>query len=307
MTIDDTWPDLDVAAWAATKKCFHLYLQMLGKLRVALSPAEPNWMFTALYLSARGVTTGTIPWHHAALEASLDVFSSEIVLARSDGESRRVPLVPVRPVADVYAAFVSALGDIGVDCTISPIPQELPDATPLDEDRRPVTYDALAVRRWFAAATASANVFARWRAHFFGRSGIQVWWGALDVALLLFNGNHVAPPLDRGYLMKYDLDAELMNAGLYFGDENNAPFFYGYVFPEPPGAAGAPMAPADASWSGSLREWVLPYDIVRAAADPAAQVRAFLDAVYAQCITAAGWDREALSYTAPPRKGGAFT
>jgi hypothetical protein len=299
MTDRIDFPDVDVARWAATKKSFHLYLQMLGKLRLALSPAQPNWLFTALYLSPRGITTGSIPWHATTVEAYLDVFSSDIVVQRSNGDAARIPLLPVRTVAEIYAALTAALEQIGVDCTITPIPQEVPDTTPLHQDRRPAAYDPDAVRRWFGAATASANIFEHWRAHFFGRTGIQVWWGALDVALLLFSGKHVTPPLDRGYLMKYDLDAELMNVGLYFGDETTAPFFYGYIFPQPAAAPTLPIAPASASWSAALGEWVLPYEVVRTAADPAGEVRAFLDAIYAQCIDAAGWDRAAHRYDAP--------
>jgi hypothetical protein len=298
---DAVWPDIDVAAWAATKKSFHLYVQMLGKLRVALSSAQPNWMFTALLLSARGITTGPLPWHGTSVEVSLDVFSSELIVERSNGASRRISLVPARSVAEIYAALQQALESLGVACTISTVPQELPDTTPLHEDRRPAAYEPRSVRRWFAAATATASVFDEWRAHFFGRTGIQVWWGALDVSLLLFNGKHVVAPTDRGYIMKYDLDAELMAAGLYYGDEKTAPFFYGYIFPQPPGAESSAMAPRAAAWSEAIKEWVLPYDAVRHASDPAVELRAFLDAIYAQCVSAAGWDRDALSYLAPKR------
>lgn len=301
MTDSTIWPDVNVAAWAPTKKTFHLYVQMLGKLRVALSPAQPNWMFTALYLSARGVTTGPIPWHGTAVEASIDVFSSEIVVQRSTGATRRIALLPVRTVAEIYTALQTALEALDVECTISPIPQEVPDTTPLHEDRRPAGYEPEAVQRWFAAAIATATIFDAWRAHFFGRTGIQLWWGALDVALMLFNGKHVPAPTDRGYLMKYDLDAELMNVGLFYGDEVTAPFFYAYIFPQPAGAEHLPIAPAAASWSDAIKEWVLPYDAVRTAADPTAELSAFLDAVYLQCFEAAGWDRGALSYDAPNR------
>ncbi len=296
------WPTWDMEAWAPTKKSFHLYAQMLGKLRVALSPSQPNWMFTALALSARGLTTGPMPWRGTSIEASLDVFSSELIVERSNGETRRVALVPVRTVAEIYAELQSALRALEVECTVSPIPQELPDTTPLDEDHRPAIYEPHAVQRWLCAATAAASFFDGWRAHFFGRTGIQVWWGALDVSLMLFNGKHAAPPTDRGYIMKYDLDAEMMNVGLFFGDEQTAPFFYGYIFPQPPGADALPIAPASASWSGTMKEWVLPYEAVRTAAEPAAELRAFLEAIYVQCSAAAGWDRAALSYAAPKRQ-----
>jgi hypothetical protein len=296
------WPDVDVAAWAATKKSLHMYVQMLGKLRVALSPAQPNWMFTALSLSARGLTTGPMPYHGNSVEASLDVFSSELLVERSNGNSRRIALVPVRTVAAIYAELTAALEALEVDCTISPVPQEVADTTPFHADSRPAQYDPDAVRRWFAAATATAGIFDEWRSHFFGRTAIALWWGALDVALLLFSGKHVTAPTDRGYLMRYDLDAELMNVGLYYGDEKTAPFFYGYIYPQPPDAEMLPMAPAAAAWSMEIKEWVLPYDAIRFAADPAAELRAFLDAIYLHCVTNGGWDREAHSYDAPKRR-----
>ena len=299
MTGPAVFPVVNVDLWSATKKCFHLYLQMLGKVRLALSPAQPNWMFTALHLSARGVTTGTIPWRGTSIEAFLDVFSSEIIVQRSNGDVARVKLLPARTVAEIYAELTSALVAIGVECAITTVPQELPDTTPLHLDDRPGSYEPEAVLRWFSAATAASGIFEVWRAHFFGRTGIQVWWGAFDVALLLFSGKRVPPPTDRGYIMKYDLDAELMNVGLYFGDESTAPFFYGYIFPQPPAPSALHIAPASASWSATLGEWVLPYETVRTAPDPAAELGAFLDAIYGHCIASAGWDSDAHRYDSP--------
>jgi hypothetical protein len=301
MKDDAIWPDLGVARWAASKKQFHLYLQMLGKLRVKLSPTEPNWMFTALYLGAHGITTGPMPWREGSVQASLDVFASQLSIEMSDGRAQRIALLPARTVAEIWDDLHAALTALGVAVTLLPIPQEVPDLTPMNEDRRPGAYDPTPVQRWFHAATATATVFAEWRDHFFGRSGIQLWWGACDIALLLFNGKHAQPPMDRGYLLRYDLDAEMMNAGLYPGDDANAPFFYGYIYPEPAGAAQLAIAPAAAAWSSTLREWVLPYEAVRMSEDPAAMLRTFLDSIYESCISAAGWDRAALSYDPPKR------
>lgn len=295
------WPDLAVAAWAPTKKNLHLYTQMLGKLRLALSPPQPEWTFTALLLAARGFTTGPLPWHGRSVQATLDVLSSELIVDSSDGRSRRIALVPARTVAEIFDDFQVVLRALDVHATLSPIPQEVADVTPFDEDRRPAEYDAAAAERWFRVVNATAGVFERARSRFFGRSSIQLWWGALDFALLLFNGNHVAPPAGRGYLLRYDLDAEMLNVGLFPGDAASAPFFYGYIFPQPDGAATLPVAPAGAVWSETIREWVLPYDAVRAADDPAATLTAFFDSLYALCGTAAGWDLTHLSYVPPPR------
>src|SRR5580658_1359414 len=181
-------------------------------------------------------------------------------------------------------------------------PQEVAETTPFDLDRRPAEYDPAAAQRWFTAMTTIAGVFDRWRANFFGRTGIQLWWGAFDLALLLFSGKHALAPTDRGYLRRYDLDAEMMNVGFYPGDAaTSTPFFYGYIYPHPTGCEARPIEPAGATWSTRLGEWVLPYDAVRTAADPAATLSAFLDAIYERCSTDGGWDRQALSYQHPPR------
>jgi hypothetical protein len=295
------WPDLSIASWAATKKSLHLYAQMLGKLRVALSPPQPEWMHTALLLTARGMTTGPMPWHGRSVQATLDVLSSAIVIESSDDRSRRIALVPARPIADVFGELRVALRALDIDVPISPIPQELADVTPFDEDRRPAAYDPRAVGRWFRVVSAVNGVFEVARSRFFGRTGIQIWWGALDFALLFFNGKSVAPPRDRGYIMRYDLDAEMLNVGFYPGDDATAPFFYGYIFPQPEGAPNAAIAPPEAAWSESIREWVLPYEALRASADPAAGLLAFIDALYAQCGALAGWDLDAFRYVPPTR------
>ena len=299
-TIDSGWPDLTFTTWADTKKSLHLYAQMLGKLRLALSPHQPNWMFTALALCARGVTTGAMPWGDRSVQATLDVFASEIVLELSDGRSQRIALVPSRPVAEIFAELRAGLNALGINAILTTTPQEVADVTPFDEDRRPSAYDPEAVRRWFSVTTAVAGIFDEWRAHFFGRSGIQLWWGALDLSLMLFSGRHVDAPTDRGYLLRYDLDAELLNVGFYPGDEANPrPMFYGYIYPQPAGCATIELGVPDAFWSQQLGEWLLPYDAVRAAADSRATIVAFLDALYRTCGSAAGWDAQALSYARP--------
>ena len=298
---DSGWPDIDAPGWASTKKALHLYTQMLGKIRVALSPAQPNWMFTPLLFTAHGVTTGAVPVGGVAVEGILDVFTSEIVVRTSRGDERHIGLMRASNVAEVYRALLASLDELKISCLISPVPQEIPDTTPLPEDTRPVAYEPRDAQRWFRAAISAAGVFERWRSHFFGRSGVQLWWGAFDVAVVLFNGKHASPPTNRGYLMRYDLDAELMNAGLYFGDEKTKPFFYGYIYPQPAEAPAIIVSPREASWSTTFSEWVLPYDAVRVADDPEATLRAFLDSIYEVCVSKAGWNRADLSYDAPKR------
>jgi hypothetical protein len=294
------WPDVDVSLWAGTKRSLHLYSQMLGKIKLAVAPVEPNWMFTALHLSPRGLTTGTIPWRGSSFDVLIDVFSSEIIVSRSNGARAEVPLLPRRRVAEVYSDLKAALESLGIACEISTIPQEISDTTPLDQDQRISEYDPGESPVWFAATTAVSGVFNTGRQHFFGRAGLQFWWGGFDVALILFSGRHVPAPTDRGYIMEYDLDAELMNVGLYYGDAQTPPFFYGYIYPEPKSAESLPIAPAQASWSSAFNEWVLPYQAVRESPDPVAMLRSFIDAIYDLCFSAAGWRRDEFLYRLPP-------
>jgi hypothetical protein len=297
---NDAWPELDYAAWAPTKTSLHRYAQMLGKLRLALAPHQPNFTFTSLALTARGFATGLMPYGAHALQVSVDVFDAEMIVETSDGRERRIALSAPCTVARAYAEFLAALADLGVDVELSPIPQEVADQTPLDTDERPAAFDAAAAQRWLTVMTATNAVFDSWRAHFFGRNSIQLWWGAFDFALLLFSGKHVDAPADRGYLLKYDLDAEMMNVGFYPGDDANPPIFYGYIYPQPATCSTLPIAPEGAAWSSAAGEWILPYAVLRAHADPAAALTTFLDAIYDACGGASGWDRNQLTYMPPP-------
>jgi hypothetical protein len=294
------WPPLDLAAWAPTKRSLHLYAQMLGKLRLALAPPQPNFTFTSLALTPRGFGTGAMPVAFRSLTASVDLFDATMVLEASDGRVERIALGEPRTVAGVFADLHAALRALDVDVTLSPVPQEVPDTTPLDTDERPAVFDTNDARRWHDAMTATSAIFERWRAHFFGRMSVQLWWGAFDFALLLFSGKHVDAPADRGYLLKYDLDAEMMNVGFYPGDDANPASFYGYIYPQPAACADLQIMPAAAIWSTQLGEWILPYEAVRTSADPEATLRAFLDAIYGLCGSVSGWDHAALRYVPPP-------
>jgi hypothetical protein len=300
MTTEPPWPALELASWAPTKRSLHLYAQMLGKLRLALAPHQPNFLFTSLAHTPRGFTTGAMPCGFHSLQASVDVFAAEMILQTSDGRERRIALEAPRTVAQVFAELHGALAALDVTVALSPAPQEIADLTPFDADDRPAVFEPRDAQRWLAVIAAANAVFDRWRAHFFGRTAIALWWGAFDFALLLFSGKHVTAPKDRGYLFEYDLDAEMMNVGFYPGDAANPAAFYGYIYPQPAGCSTMPIAPEQAAWSDALGEWILPYEAVRASADPEALLRAFLDAIYGVCGTGAGWDRAQFTYVPPP-------
>ncbi|HEY3317774.1 MAG TPA: DUF5996 family protein [Coriobacteriia bacterium] len=296
----EEWPELPYAEWAATKKTLQMYAQMLGKARIALEPPQPEWLATCLYLNARGLTTGPMPWGTSSVELTLDVYDSTLSVVMSDGRARAVPLGVGRCVADVYADFQAALAELGVVADIWTKPQEIGDTTPFPENRHDCTLDAAQAQRFHRVLTACYGVFDEWRSTFFGRTGMQFWWGAFDLGILRFSGRHAEAPEDRGYIMRYDLDAEFVNAGFWPGDDDNpAAAFYAYIYPQPPGCEVAPVEPEHAGWVEQMGEWMMPYDAVRTSPNPRRAILDFLNSVYGVATTIGGWDVLDYEYTPP--------
>jgi hypothetical protein len=298
------WPPFEHARWAPTKRTLHLIAQLLGKVRLALAPRQPNFLFAALFMAPNGLTTGPIPVGARLIELQLDVFYPRVVLLSSDGRRLEIAFAELPTIAAIYRALLDALKELEVDVELSPIPQEIADQTPLDRDENPPSWIPDHARTWLTVMSSTQAVFDRWRAHFFGRTALQLWWGALDLALLLFSGKHVPPPLNRGYLSQYDLDAEMMNAGVYPGDAANEPFYYGYIYPEPAECSEIVIAADGTQWSEQFREWILPYSVVRQADQPEELLRSFLDGIYDTCGQAAHWNSDEYTYTPPPLRHG---
>ena len=299
-TTVNPWQPLPYTEWAPTKNTLQMCTQMLGKARLALTPALPEWLHACLYLDARGFGTGAMPWGGSVVEMGIDVFDSTMWIHVSDGQRRSIALAPNRCVADVWADFHAALVDLGIDIDIWEKPQELADTTPFSENCHDCQIDPEHAQRFFRVLAAIDGVFEEFRSTFFGRSGIQFWWGAFDFAVMLFNGKHDMPPDDRGYIMRYDLDAEMMNAGFWAGDDNTpSPGFYAYLSPRPDGCEFVPIEPVHAGWVEAMGEWLMPYEAVRTCNDPQQAILDFLGSVYRVATTMGGWDGLDLSYTLP--------
>jgi hypothetical protein len=299
--ISEAWPELPYEEWAPTKKTLQMCAQMLGKLRLALAPPQPEWLHTCLYLDARGFTTGAMPWASHVITAGIDVFDSALWIDMSDGRRSTVSIGPNRCVAEIWDDFHALLADLEIAVDIWEKPQELADTTPFSENRHDCTFDSAHARRFHRLLCTIDGVFEEFRSTYFGRSSIQYWWGASDFAVLLFTGKHLDAPDDRGYIMRYDLDAEHLNAGFWPGDDN-APHagFFGYLVPRPDGCEVAPMEPGHAGWVEAMGEWIMPYEAVRTCDDPRGAVLDFLRSVYRVAVESGGWDAAAFTYTAPP-------
>lgn len=298
--MENAWPELHYEDWAPTKKTLQMCSQILGKTRLALAPPQPEWLNACLYLDARGFTTGAMPVGERVACAGIDLFDSTMWVTTSDGRRSEVKLGSGKCVADVWNEYTSASAELGIEAPLWEKPQELDDTTSFSANRHDCTLDSVQAQRFHRLLCTIDGVFEEFRAQFFGRSSIQFWWGAFDFAVLLFTGEKLVAPDDKGYIMRYDLDAVHLNAGFWPGDDN-APgaSFYGYLVPRPDGCETAPIRPSHASWVEAMGEWILPYDAVRECDDPRKALLDFLGSVYEVAVTLGGWDAEAFEYTPP--------
>lgn len=300
MAAIDEWPDLPYEEWAPTKKTLHMCTQMLGKARLALAPPQPQWLHSCLYLSPRGFSTGPMPTGPRTVSMGIDLFEPALWLRTSDGRTASVPLAAGRCVAEIWAGFKHAQGQLGLHLEMWEKPQELPDTTPFSENTHDCTIVPEQAQRFHRLLSIVNGVFEEFRSEFFGRTGVPFWWGSFDLAVLLFSGKKAVAPEDRGYIMRYDLDAEHMNAGFWPGDDASPHAgFYAYLVPQPPDCASAPIQPEHAGWVEAMGEWMMPYEAVRSCPDPRRALLDFLRSVYRVACTEGGWDGRAFEYARP--------
>ncbi|HYD76339.1 DUF5996 family protein [Ramlibacter sp.] len=294
------WPPLPLAGWRDTLATLHMWTQIVGKTRLALAPMENHWWQCTLYVSERGLSTSPMPAGARLLVVEFDFVDHRLVLRTGDGESRQFALAP-QSVARFYAQYRQALDELGVELRIHARPSEVEVAIPFAEDEQHSAYDRDAVQRWWRATIQADRVFKRYRSSFTGKqSPVHFFWGSFDLAVTRFSGR-TAPRHPGGapncpdYVMVEAYSHECCSAGFWpGGGPVDEAAFYAYAYPEPPGYATAPVAPAAAAYHPQAREFVLPYEAVRTAADPDATLLQFLHSTYEAAASRGHWDRVTL-------------
>ena len=296
----EAWPALPLDAWQDTYATLHLWTQMVGKTRLALSPAENHWWHVALYVTPRGLSTSPIPHGDETFEVAFDFIDHQLAVRTSDGRTASMPLAP-RTVADFWRDYVALLASLGIHAQIRPIPAELPEVIPFAEDRVHASYDPDAAERCWRAMVQVDRVLKRFRGQFLGKSSpVHFWWGAFDLACTRFSGR-TAPRHPGGipnlpdYVAVEGYSHECISAGWWPGGNGvDEPSFYAYAYPEPEGCPEAEVRPAAAHYHMGLHEWILPYEAVRTAPDPDAALLDFLQSTWAAAADLGGWDRASL-------------
>ena len=295
-----TWPELPLEAWSNTCATLHRWTQIVGKIRMVQTPWINHSWHVTLYVTARGLTTSPIPYGTRTFQIDFDFVDHRLVIETGEGLVRAIALRP-RAVADVYAEIFAALRELGLDVRIHPVPNELPDATPLDTDREHAAYDPEYANRFWRVLSQSHRVFTVFRARFLGKcSPVHFFWGSCDLAVTRFSGRR-APQHPGGVPHLPDAVAreayshEVSSCGFWpGGDALPMPVFYAYAYPEPDGFREAAIAPASASYNATLREFLLPYDEVRTAAAPDEVLLSFLQSTYEAAADLGRWSRSDL-------------
>jgi Family of unknown function (DUF5996) len=293
------WPDLPYPAWRETVATLQLWTQIVGKIRLSLTPWLNHGWQVPLYVSARGLATSPIPVGHEILEIEFDFLRHQLVARTSRDEERALPLKP-QTVADFYHQVVGLLKEIGIDAAIHEMPNEISDPIRFSEDRTHAAYDAVAAHRFWRALVQVDRVFKLFRSGFLGKaSPVHFFWGSFDLAVTRFSGRPA--PLHPGgvpglpdAVTREAYSHEVSSAGFWPGNEAlPQAAFYSYAYPEPPGFRDRAVTPG-ATFNATFGEFILPYDTVRTAEDPDALLLDFLATTYTAAADAAGWDRAAL-------------
>ncbi|HYX69214.1 MAG TPA: DUF5996 family protein [Terriglobales bacterium] len=295
----DAWPALPFASWKETWATLHMWLQMVGKVRLGLTPLVNHWWNVALYLSPRGLTTSAMPCGERALEIEFDFLDHQLLLRASDGAARRIALAP-RSVADFYREFMAALKSMGVQVKIWAMPVEIPDPIPFERDTVHASYDPQAAHSFWRILLSSEEVLDQFRARFLGKcSPVHFFWGGCDLAVTRFNGRRAPERQDPDpilrKIMREAYSHEVLSAGWWPGSlQFPDPAFYAYAAPEPAGFAQQSVRPPQAGYNKELGEFILLYEDMRRAPSPSAALLEFLESTYEAGATTGRWDRAAL-------------
>ena len=288
---DGAWPELPYEAWRTTRDTLHMYLQIVGKVRLALAPMEPQWAQVPLYVTARGLNTSPIPHPAGIFDIDVDFVDHVVAVRTVGGSVKRVRLEPPRSVADFYAELMGALADAGVPVTITELPSEVSDPIPFPDDVEHTSYESEYATRFWRALVSVDAVMKEHRARFRGKtSPVEFFWGTFDLAYMLFSGRPADPPPGADMITRLAADAELVCLGFWPGDARlNEAAFFAYTFPHPEGIERAQVGPGAASWRAEMGEFILPYEAVRTAADPRRALLDFLESTSRAGAGLAGW------------------
>jgi hypothetical protein len=291
----ECWPTLPLDSWKDTYATLHMWAQMLGKVRLGLTPLVNHWWNVPLYVTACGLTTSRIPSGQRAFELWFDFKRHQLVLETTDGILKTLPLAP-RSVAEFYGEFMGMLRSAGIEVKIWRMPVEVPNPIAFDQDRAHCSYDPAAVEKFWRILLSVDAVFGQFRSGFIGKSSpVHFFWGSFDLAVTRFSGRRAPERPGADAMTREAYSHEVSSVGFWpgGGDVKDA-VFYSYTVPEPQGFKEASVRPSAARYDKQLNEFLLNYEDVRMAGSPTASLLEFCQSTYDAGASLGNWDRAAL-------------
>jgi hypothetical protein len=287
MSTPTRWPSLPLSEWQDTYRTLHMWTQIVGKIRMTLSPPLNQWWHVTLYVNARGLTTGPVPYAPGIFEIQFDFQTHALEISTSEGRRAARPL-KAESVAAFYDGIMEALASLGIAVEINLKPQEVAGAVPFDLDFADCSYDPEYANRLWRILISTSKVMEQFRGRFIGKcSPVHFFWGSFDLACTRFSGR-LAPPR-KGVISGPAYSHEVSSVGFWPGGGGvDGPAFYSYTIPQPAGIE------QNANWNAQLSEFILMYEVVRSAESPEETLLAFFQSTYEAGASLAKWDRAAL-------------
>ena len=293
--ISPEWPALPFSDWEETCDTLHMWTQIVGKTRLALTPLQNHWWNVTFYVTPRGLTTPPIPFRQISFEVEFDFVTHQLSIRTSEGQASIIPLYP-RSVADFYTEYMACLGALGIEVTIHRTPDEFDDKTPFDQDQHHDSYDVKQIESFRRILINCDRVFKEFRSQFLGKSSpVHFFWGSFDLAVTRFSGRRAVLPKDADALTREGYSHECISCGFWPGNRTfSDPAFYSYTAPKPPGLDEESVLPSAGYWDKQLGEFILKYDDVRTAQMPEKDILNFCQTTYEAGARLAQWERDAL-------------
>ncbi len=291
----ELWPALPYEEWQDTYDTVHMWTQIVGKVRMELSPYVNHWWQVPLYVIPRGLTTSAIPYKNSTFEVNFDFIDHNLVILTSDDTAKTMPLI-ARSVADFYWEFMASLRSLGIEVTINTLPSEVTNPIRCDEDQEHSSYDPQYVNRFWRILVQADKLFKQHRSFFIGKSSpVHFFWGSFDLALTFFSGRRAPERPGADSITREAYSHEVISCGFWPGNASfPKPAFYSYTIPTPVGLDKVPIRPDAAFYSPEMSEFFLLYDDVRIANSPEQELREFLQTTYEAGANLAHWDRQSL-------------
>lgn len=304
---NDSWPVLSLDDWQDTYATLHMWTQVVGKIRLAQTPLINHWWNVPLYVTARGLTTSVMPYKERTFEIDFDFVDHQLIVKLDDGTTAAIRLAP-RSVADFYREVMNTLAGLGLKIKIWPVPVEVQDPIPFEQDDKTASYDPEYANRFWRILVHADKVFTEFRSRFIGKcSDVNFYWGSFDLAVTRFSGRRAPEREGADKITREAYSHEVISHGFWPGLRTTGPIerskpdgmihspaFYSYTAPEPPGLKTAAVRPKEAFYGTVVNEFILLYDDVRRAAEPEEVLLEFMQSTYEAGASLGKWDRAAL-------------